>query len=68
LGLNNKPGQPHPVQFDINEMTTSSAIKAELRLLSWPWIAQALMMSLLGLTASLLFWRFATRRYTSVSS
>jgi ABC-2 type transport system permease protein len=47
---------------------TSFPAKAFLGLLSWRWIAQAFMMSLLGLTASLLFWRFANRRYTSVSS
>ncbi len=42
--------------------------KAFLGKLSLPWLAQAFFMSMTSVTFSLLFWRFATRRYTSVSS
>jgi ABC-2 type transport system permease protein len=42
--------------------------KAFLGRLSPGWICQAFLMAGLGLAASLYFWRFATRRYTSVSS
>ena len=42
--------------------------KAFLGRLSLPWVFHAIFMALLGLWLSLYFWRFATRRYTSVSS
>lgn len=42
--------------------------KAALGLLSGRWAALAFVMAGLSLTASLTFWRFACRRYTSLSS
>jgi ABC-2 type transport system permease protein len=42
--------------------------KAFLGKLGTGWLLQALLMSMTSLAASLWFWRFATRRYTSVSS
>jgi ABC-2 type transport system permease protein len=42
--------------------------KAYLGRLSPVWILQAFLMACAGLGLSLYFWRFATRRYTSVSS
>ena len=42
--------------------------KAFLGKLGTGWLLQALFMSMTSLAASLWFWRFATRRYTSVSS
>jgi ABC-2 type transport system permease protein len=42
--------------------------KAYLGKLSGPWMAQAFLMAATSVALSLLFWRFATRRYTSVSS
>ena len=42
--------------------------KAFLGRLSTPWLMHALLMSTTSLALSLYFWRFATRRYTSVSS
>ena len=42
--------------------------KAFLGRLSAAWILQAVGMAGVSLAASLGFWRFATRRYTSVSS
>ena len=42
--------------------------KAYLGRLSLPWILQAVILALLSLSFSLWFWRFATRKYTSVSS
>ncbi len=42
--------------------------KAFLGKLSWVWVAHAFLMSTTSVALSLYFWRFATRRYTSVSS
>src|SRR6266436_5141733 len=42
--------------------------KAYLGRLSPAWMLQALIMSMTSIALSLAFWRFATRRYTSVSS
>lgn len=42
--------------------------KALLGKLSGYWIGEAFLMSATSVALSLLFWRFATRRYTSVSS
>ncbi len=42
--------------------------KACLGKLSPAWIGQAFLMAVTSVAASLYFWRFATRRYTSVSS
>jgi len=42
--------------------------KAYLGMLSWTWVGQALLMACVTLVLSLKFWKFATRRYTSVSS
>lgn len=42
--------------------------KAYLGKLSWGWMAHAFLMAMTSLALSLYFWRFATRRYTSVSS
>src|SRR5258708_14275152 len=42
--------------------------KAFLGRLGGVWLAHALLMAMTSLTLSLYFWRFATRRYTSVSS
>ncbi len=42
--------------------------RAFLGRLSFPWLGHAFFMAFLGLGTSLYFWRFATRKYTSVSS
>jgi ABC-2 type transport system permease protein len=42
--------------------------KAFLGKLNWGWVAHAFLMSATSVALSLYFWRFATRRYTSVSS
>lgn len=42
--------------------------KAFLGKLSVPWLCHAFVMAFAGLSLSIAFWRFATRRYTSVSS
>jgi ABC-type uncharacterized transport system permease subunit len=42
--------------------------KAFLGKLEFIWLFQALVMAATSVALSLLFWRFATRRYTSVSS
>jgi len=42
--------------------------KAYLGKLNNIWLAHALFMAMTSLALSLYFWRFATRRYTSVSS
>ena len=42
--------------------------KACLGKLSVGWMIQAAIMAMTSVTLSLFFWRFATRRYTSVSS
>jgi ABC-2 type transport system permease protein len=42
--------------------------KALLGVLSGRWVLQALITALISVALSLWFWRFATRRYTSVSS
>jgi ABC-2 type transport system permease protein len=42
--------------------------RAYLGRLSYPWLLHAVLMAVGGLVLSLYFWRFATRKYTSVSS
>ncbi len=42
--------------------------KAYLGRLGPTWVAEAFLMAILSLTLSLKFWRFATKRYTSISS
>lgn len=46
----------------------SFPVKAFLGQLSFSWIGHAFVMAITSLWLSLWFWRFATRRYTSVSS
>ena len=47
---------------------TSFPAKAYLGRLSIGWIWHAISVSITSIVLSLLFWGFATRRYTSVSS
>ena len=56
------------VEFPLVWGRLSFPAKAFLGRLSGLWVFQAVLLALLGLGFCLWFWRYATRKYTSVSS